>query len=345
MGILNRIIQETGEAISKATAKEATKEATKTATKTAAKEVAKETSEKVSKSASKNVSKAVSRDDLVKASRERAEALRNKHGVIKDTSKIAESKTPRRKIADLTEDEMSKIMKDNNGTNSIDDLIANQRNKGNAIGSDRMHNALEDTQRSLSDHRAKMLENQLDYDNYKNFKRSKDFKNMDVNERIEFNEKNKHIFETRKQLMDAEPKLIDNLGQAKNNAALSDIRDTVRDNKDNLGIEDKLKLGKMERDYVINQSAFNSEEFGKKLEDMEAKFSKKESEFKKKQAKMSNMEAPVKNPAAKNKDKKGVGNNWVYKMAAAGVGGGMVLSMFENKGQQSNAQLYGQQGY
>lgn len=39
------------------------------------------------------------------------------------------------------------------------------------------------------------------------------------------------------------------------------------------------------------------------------------------------------------------GDNWVYKAAAAGVGGGLVLSMASNKGQQSNSQLYGQRGY
>lgn len=38
------------------------------------------------------------------------------------------------------------------------------------------------------------------------------------------------------------------------------------------------------------------------------------------------------------------GDNWVYKTAAAGVGGGLVLSMANNKGQQSNSQLYGQGG-
>lgn len=36
------------------------------------------------------------------------------------------------------------------------------------------------------------------------------------------------------------------------------------------------------------------------------------------------------------------GNNFVYNMAALGVGGGLVLNMANNKGQQSNAQLYGQ---
>lgn len=38
-------------------------------------------------------------------------------------------------------------------------------------------------------------------------------------------------------------------------------------------------------------------------------------------------------------------NNWVYKAAGAGVGGGIVLSMFNNRGQQPNSQLYGQGGY
>ena len=36
------------------------------------------------------------------------------------------------------------------------------------------------------------------------------------------------------------------------------------------------------------------------------------------------------------------GNNFVYNMAAMGVGGGLVLNMANNKGQQTNAQLYGQ---
>lgn len=36
------------------------------------------------------------------------------------------------------------------------------------------------------------------------------------------------------------------------------------------------------------------------------------------------------------------GNNTVYNMAALGVGGSLVLNMANNKGQQSNAQLYGQ---
>lgn len=51
------------------------------------------------------------------------------------------------------------------------------------------------------------------------------------------------------------------------------------------------------------------------------------------------------NASAKNTDLKGNGNNFVYKMAAAGVGGGLVLSMSNKKGQQSNSQLYGQGGY
>lgn len=52
-----------------------------------------------------------------------------------------------------------------------------------------------------------------------------------------------------------------------------------------------------------------------------------------------------KNTTNKNTDKKGIGNNFVYRAAAAGVGGGIVLSMANNRGQQSNAQLYGQGGY
>lgn len=57
------------------------------------------------------------------------------------------------------------------------------------------------------------------------------------------------------------------------------------------------------------------------------------------------VEPKPKNNSANNKDKKGIANNFVYRAAAAGVGGGLVLSMANNKGQQSNAQLYGQGGY
>lgn len=51
------------------------------------------------------------------------------------------------------------------------------------------------------------------------------------------------------------------------------------------------------------------------------------------------------NASAKNQDPKGNANNWVYKAASVGVGGGLVLSMANNRGQQSNSQLYGQGGY
>lgn len=55
-------------------------------------------------------------------------------------------------------------------------------------------------------------------------------------------------------------------------------------------------------------------------------------------------DAATKNPSAKKK-KDPKADNWVYKAAAAGVGGGLVLSMSNSKGQQSNQQLYGQGGY
>ena len=48
------------------------------------------------------------------------------------------------------------------------------------------------------------------------------------------------------------------------------------------------------------------------------------------------------NESAKNLADKVKGNNFVYNMASLGVGGGLVLNMANNKGQQSNAQLYGQ---
>lgn len=53
----------------------------------------------------------------------------------------------------------------------------------------------------------------------------------------------------------------------------------------------------------------------------------------------------TKGGSSQNKAATGDGNNWVYKAASAGVGGGLVLSMANNKGQQSNSQLYGQRGY
>jgi hypothetical protein len=55
-------------------------------------------------------------------------------------------------------------------------------------------------------------------------------------------------------------------------------------------------------------------------------------------------DAATKNPSAKKK-KDPKADNWVYKAAAAGVGGGLVLSMSNSRGQQSNQQLYGQGGY
>lgn len=55
-------------------------------------------------------------------------------------------------------------------------------------------------------------------------------------------------------------------------------------------------------------------------------------------------DASIGNPSAKKK-KDPKADNFVYKMAAAGVGGGLVLSMSNSRGQQSNQQLYGQGGY
>lgn len=48
------------------------------------------------------------------------------------------------------------------------------------------------------------------------------------------------------------------------------------------------------------------------------------------------------NKAAKVTDPKGNGNNMAFKIAAGGIGGYTVFNMFNNRGQQSNSQLYGQ---
>lgn len=51
---------------------------------------------------------------------------------------------------------------------------------------------------------------------------------------------------------------------------------------------------------------------------------------------------PNKNNQNSNSQSNIKGNNFVYQMATLGVGGALVLNMSNNRGQQSNAQLYGQ---
>ena len=90
------------------------------------------------------------------------------------------------------------------------------------------------------------------------------------------------------------------------------------------------------------KSVYNKDALHKKY--AEQKLAERQQMLKEQDKKLSSI-GSNKNASAKNQDPKGNANNWVYKAAAAGVGGGLVLSMANNKGQQSNSQLYGQGGY
>ena len=87
------------------------------------------------------------------------------------------------------------------------------------------------------------------------------------------------------------------------------------------------------------KSVYNKDALHKKY--AEQKLAERQQMLKEQDKKLSSI-GSNKNVSAKNEDPKGNGSNWVYKAAAAGVGGGLVLSMANNKGQQSNSQLYGQ---
>ena len=86
-------------------------------------------------------------------------------------------------------------------------------------------------------------------------------------------------------------------------------------------------------------SVYNKDALHKKY--AEQKLAERQQMLKEQDKKLSSI-GSNKNVSAKNEDPKGNGSNWVYKAAAAGVGGGLVLSIANNKGQQSNSQLYGQ---
>lgn len=102
-----------------------------------------------------------------------------------------------------------------------------------------------------------------------------------------------------------------------------DMEASARRSAENL----KEKMQPLREKQVYDKGALKLEYRQKQLKEFDAK----------------NSAATGNSSAKKKKDPKA--DNWVYKAAAAGVGGGLVLSMSNSKGQQSNQQLYGQGGY
>lgn len=102
-----------------------------------------------------------------------------------------------------------------------------------------------------------------------------------------------------------------------------DMEASARKSAENL----KEKMQPLREKQVYDKGALKLEYRQKQLKEFDAK----------------NSAATGNSSAKKKKDPKA--DNWVYKAAAAGVGGGLVLSMSNSRGQQSNQQLYGQGGY
>lgn len=102
-----------------------------------------------------------------------------------------------------------------------------------------------------------------------------------------------------------------------------DMEASARRSAENL----KEKMQPLREKQVYDKGALKLEYRQKQLKEFDAK----------------NSAATGNSSAKKKKDPKA--DNWVYKAAAAGVGGGLVLSMSNSRGQQSNQQLYGQGGY
>lgn len=102
-----------------------------------------------------------------------------------------------------------------------------------------------------------------------------------------------------------------------------DMEASARRSTENL----KEKMQPLREKQVYDKGALKLEYRQKQLKEFDAK----------------NSAATGNSSAKKKKDPKA--DNWVYKAAAAGVGGGLVLSMSNSRGQQSNQQLYGQGGY
>lgn len=159
-------------------------------------------------------------------------------------------------------------------------------------------------------------------DSANTFMRTENRLRVDVNEDIAkvIDNRNDLISNNRKrsqELKDKYNKKATNLEEAMRNAEINQKRSQIRNNT--LDLSDRgSKVN--ERDFV----KASPEEMLRRRE--KANQNKTQEKIKK--------DISVKNTS-----------NWVYKAAAAGVGGGMVLSMANNKGQQTNNQLYGQGGY
>lgn len=103
----------------------------------------------------------------------------------------------------------------------------------------------------------------------------------------------------------------------------NEVQNAARKSAENL----KEKMQPIREKQVYDKGALKLEHRQKQLKDFDAKNS------------------PSGGNKSVDKIKDAKADNWVYKLAGAGVGGGIVLSMANNKGQQSNSQLYGQGGY
>lgn len=353
MAILKRIFEDAAETINELASKKASRTLAKETVQKATKEAAKEGTE----TASKVVNKTLTRDELIKANRERSNFLKEKYGKVVDSSKIASGSinaskrvdeyskeafdkldegrklkikgeiNRKNKISELNPEEMKKITGDKN----IDDIIKQQRNLKDGVGTDRIHTAFNETIESTN----KQQEIVNDMKDQIRKIRKVDTSNMNEVQKKTFHQNNQRLIKSYKNEIIKLKRQMDNLEQAKLNKDLSGIRDTFSKNKSNINAKKYEELKSLEYDSISSKSQFATDKFGEELKN-------KESQFKKKQAKMENFSKQP-NASAKNRDIKGVGNNWVYKAAAAGVGGGILFSMFDSRGQQSNAQLYGQQ--
>lgn len=153
-------------------------------------------------------------------------------------------------------------------------------------------------------------------------------------------------------MLDANSEIADRYDLiAKNRKRSQELKNKYNQKANNL--EEAMKNGEINqiRQQLKNNSQDLSDRGSRIFEREQIKSSPNRIKERMEQAKANSNNVQTKtekansNASAKNTDIKGNGNNFIYKMAAAGVGGGIVLSMSNRKGQQSNSQLYGQGGY